>query len=771
MKYSLKKLSLILVVNCLLAGFLFGQETEKEEEEEDLIELDPFVLTEATSVGYGTNVTSGGSRLNVDLLDLSHNVIPVNHELMDDVAAFDSEDALRYIAGIGPSSTVTIGTFFVRGFPTRGKNSSFLDGLPGPQTEQETEFVERYEVIKGPAGTLYGDHSFGGLINRIYKNPLKERQTTVKFMYSTIGDTVQGSIDHSGPIDKEGKLSYRFVGVVRDGEVTQGGGAADEKENFYATLQYQSESGDTRIWGRGVRKHIKTGHETPGVFWDGAGRPSTDVTGPQISTVPVPNNEQRDETFAEFGFSNRFSGILGDWNFRFVTRYIETENNDPIADIIAIGYSFLRADGSVFGTTGTRSTPGEPEFKDFGNLYTDIKMSNAVARVSGPNLSKEWGLFADLTGRFNTGGLSHNLLIYSQWSQGRGKNEWTDVTIKEEFGGSALNANLNLANAYSIINPRTLPESNDYYDFPPGGPHSISQSSGNTRFNFGVQDNVSLYDGRLFFTGGVRYDHVNTGSSTETLTGATSGANFADNWVTKFGFVGQVIDDKVSIYYNRSETFETRFGFRLPGVPNKNLEGKINEVGVKFQLFNNSLVATASWFKLDVLNADIRIFNEETGLDENVQEGVTTSDGWEIDMAWRVNDNITFLVALTDQETVGFNNETQMKDRRQRNGQNGFRWSGVAKYTFTEGGLRGLTGGLAVVNLADRFGDTRSSFVTDGYTRADAFVTYITQNNKWRFQVNINNFTDTVGIISSIFAALGHAEDARHVKFSTAYTF
>ena len=775
MKKSLKKLGLILAVNCLLAGFLFGQETTESTEidEEEMIELDPFVLTEVTTVGYGTNVTSGGSRFNVDLLDLSHSVIPVNHELMDDVAAFDSEDALRYVAGIGPSSTVTIGTFFIRGFPTRGSNSSFLDGLPGPETEQETEFIERYEIIKGPVGTLYGDHSFGGLVNRIFKAPTKERQTTLKFLYSSIGDTVQGSVDHGGPIDKEGKFTYRFIGVVRDGEVTQGAGAADEKENFYATLQYESENGNTRMWGRGFKKHIKTGHETPGVFWDGAGRPSTDITGSSISTVPVPNNEQRDEFYAEFGFANRFSGLIGDWNFRLVTRYIESENNDPTADIIAIGYSFLRADGSVFGTTGTRSTPGEPEFADFGTAYTDIKMSNAVARVSGPGINKTWGLFTDLTGRFETGGLSHNLLIYSQFTQGRSKSSWTDVTIKEEFGGSALNANLNLDNAYSIITQNSFPlgESNDYYDFPPGGPHSISESDGNTRFNFGVQDNITLAEGRLVFSGGVRYDFGNSGGSTELLTGASSSGNKSNNWVSKFGFVGQVIDDKVSIYYNRSETFESRFGELVPGVPAKNLEGKINEVGVKLQFFDNSLLMTANWFKLDVLNAPIRIFNEETGLDESVQEGVTTSDGWEIDLAWRFNDNFTFLVALTDQETLGFNEETQDKTRRQRNGQNGFRWSGVAKYTFLEGGLRGLTTGVALVNLADRFGDTRSSFVTEGYTRADAFVSYVTKNGKLRLQVNINNFTDVVGTISSIFAALGHAEDPRHVKFSVAYTF
>jgi len=808
MKKNLQKLGAILALNFLLAGFLSGQETPVKDQQtsvddqestvedqtnapltkktptaaqeapldDELVVLDPFVLTEATSVGYGTSITSVGSRFNADLLDISHSITPVNHELMDDIGAIDGEDALRYIAGIGPASTVTTGTYVIRGFEVRSDAGSakYLDGLPGPEGEHETEFVERFEVIKGAAGTLYGEHSLGGLINRVYKNPTKERQTTLKVMYSSLGNTMQGSFDTSGSIDRERQLSYRIIGVYRDGETN--GGAADDKEALYGTIVFEPEGSSSRIWGRASYQHITLGHETATVFFDGAGRPSTDLTGSETRIIPHPNNEEHRLHYYELGYSNRLSGLMSDWNLRVVGRYDMFINDNRIPNMIPLSYQFLREDGSVYGTSGTSVRPGQPLFADFGTEYTDIKLYSHVSRVSGPTYKKNWGVFADLTGAFDTGPVTHNLLIYSQLTNTRQRGQTTNYVFKEEYGGTVVHGNYNVDNAYSIINPVYLPESMDYYE-QPGSLAWATSGSGSTRFNFGFQDNIYMLNDNLLFTLGARYDFLDAagGTRVDRDPPTTSNPKTDNNWVYKAGAVYKIVPNKVALFANYSETFQPKFGLLNEGTPAeteyKNLIGESKEVGVKLQLYENALLLTGSYFVSDLTNQPIRIFDEGLAQDIFVQDGVTTSEGWELELAWMVSPNFTFQVALTDQETNGYDSATGAKTRKQRNGQNGFRYSGVAKYTFTDDLFRGLSLGVAVVNLTDRNGDSGGSFVTEGYTKADLFATYLTKDGRWRFQVNVNNVFDVEGTISSIIASLAFAEDPRHIKISTSYRF
>lgn len=44
------------------------------------------------------------------------------------------------------------------------KNYSSLDGIP-------VEMIEKVEIIKGAAGTLYGSEAMGGVVNIITKKP------------------------------------------------------------------------------------------------------------------------------------------------------------------------------------------------------------------------------------------------------------------------------------------------------------------------------------------------------------------------------------------------------------------------------------------------------------------------------------------------------------------------------------------------------------------------------------------------------------------------
>jgi outer membrane receptor for ferrienterochelin and colicins len=63
-----------------------------------------------------------------------------------------------------------------------------LAGIPN-------SMVERIEVVKGPASTLYGSEAVGGLINVITKNPLKSPLLSLDFNSTTYGEhTLDGAV-------------------------------------------------------------------------------------------------------------------------------------------------------------------------------------------------------------------------------------------------------------------------------------------------------------------------------------------------------------------------------------------------------------------------------------------------------------------------------------------------------------------------------------------------------------------------------------------------
>lgn len=70
---------------------------------------------------------------------------------------------------------------------------------------------------KGPASTLYGQASPGGLVNYVSKRPTFEKRGEVGVEYGSY-DHVQGQFDVSGPVGDSDKFAYRLVGLARDAD-------------------------------------------------------------------------------------------------------------------------------------------------------------------------------------------------------------------------------------------------------------------------------------------------------------------------------------------------------------------------------------------------------------------------------------------------------------------------------------------------------------------------------------------------------------------------
>lgn len=126
---------------------------------------------ESTSYRATRPVTSA-TRSAVPLLDLPLAVEVVPEASLRDRGATSLKEALAYTPGVTTSTGEGIREqFVIRGFSAIA--DTYVDGMrDGGNTFRDTFNLEQVEVIKGPAGVLYGRGSAGGLINLVTKRPL-----------------------------------------------------------------------------------------------------------------------------------------------------------------------------------------------------------------------------------------------------------------------------------------------------------------------------------------------------------------------------------------------------------------------------------------------------------------------------------------------------------------------------------------------------------------------------------------------------------------------
>ncbi|MFY2509160.1 TonB-dependent receptor [Vibrio pectenicida] len=148
--------------------------------------------------GYAENMPQSGTKTDVDWLDVPQAVSVVTQTEMEDRGAVRLVDTLDGVAGV--NNTLGEGSrdqFVIRGFDAL--NDMYRDGMRDDGTLQSYRSlanIERVEVVKGPAGALYGRGSAGGIINLVTKRANGDNFTTVK---GSVGSNSQfvGQLDSS----------------------------------------------------------------------------------------------------------------------------------------------------------------------------------------------------------------------------------------------------------------------------------------------------------------------------------------------------------------------------------------------------------------------------------------------------------------------------------------------------------------------------------------------------------------------------------------------
>jgi catecholate siderophore receptor len=163
---------------------------------------------------------SASTKLTQPILDTPRTITAIPKEVIEDKGATSLRELVRTTPGLtlgtGEGGNAFGDRVFIRGFDAR--NDMYVNGVrESGVTTRETFMTEQVEVVKGPAGTLYGRGTAGGAVNIVTKQAAPNqsfREVTTTFGTDA---TKRLTADVNQVISPD--LSIRFNGLLQASDV------------------------------------------------------------------------------------------------------------------------------------------------------------------------------------------------------------------------------------------------------------------------------------------------------------------------------------------------------------------------------------------------------------------------------------------------------------------------------------------------------------------------------------------------------------------------
>ncbi|WP_298281135.1 TonB-dependent siderophore receptor [uncultured Bradyrhizobium sp.] len=647
--------------------------------------------------GYLASQSVTATKTDSPVLTTPQSISIVTKDQIEAQGAQNITEALRYTPG------VTIESFganaFFDEFKLRGFTAPrYLDGLRLPTDATtfavpriETYGLERVEVLKGPSSGLYGQSDPGGLLNMVSKRPTDTPHYEVEGSFGSF-DRFQGAFDIGGPVDKNGQVLYRIVGLGRDSN-SQTNYVQDNKLFIAPSLTWRPTSDTSFTILSQYQKVDNKGYQqyVPG----------------QVSFLPNPNGHipygrylgepgldgYHLEQFAVgYAFEHRFDNIF---QFRQNLRYTEVSND----------LASVRTEGMVTDRLVART-------------YNYVKANAA-------NVALDNQLQAD----FATGPLVHKVLAGV---------DYFDLWARTDYRTTPIAP----IDAYNPVYGAAVPSFNALPSF-------ILRDDKQSQVGAYIQDQVKLDRWTLTMSG--RQDWVSSGFNS--LAFYPPPGHYSRDDSAQTGRVGlnYLFDVGLSPYISYSTSFTPNLGADSAGRSFRPTTGEGGEVGVKFKPNGSNFMVTAAVFDIrqqDVLTADPAnpIFN--------VQTDAVRVRGFELELKGNLTRELEITAGYTHLDPrvttsiAGYAGKYMMNTARDQ----GSIWG---KYTWYDGALAGLGLGLGVRYVGETYGDNFNTFVIPSYALLDAAVSYdfayLRPDWKgWKAQVNVTNLTDHFYVASCL---------------------
>ncbi|WP_036298445.1 TonB-dependent siderophore receptor [Methylophilus sp. OH31] len=192
--------------------------------------------------GYVAKRTATATKTDTPIIETPQSISVITADQITDQKVMSIQEALRYSTGVAADQYGMDSRS--DGYAIRGMEAvQYLDGLRQINTyysetiRPDPFMMERVEVLRGPASTLYGQGGVGGIVNLVSKRPLTEARREIGVSLGNY-DFKQIQADFTGPVADSDTLFYRLVMVGKDTD-TQVDHAYQKRTLFAPSLTWK----------------------------------------------------------------------------------------------------------------------------------------------------------------------------------------------------------------------------------------------------------------------------------------------------------------------------------------------------------------------------------------------------------------------------------------------------------------------------------------------------------------------------------------------------
>lgn len=700
---------LTLAVFLLLPALVFSQADpdnntdsaarDADQEEVDTNELDRIEVIGRAQRLYRVEESSFATRTDTPLEEIPQSIQVLPRELIRDQAARQITDLYRSISGVSvfSYSGVTFRGFRQDEILYDGVRGDPFNGFAVPQLFN----IDRIEVLKGPAGAIYGSGEPGGILNYVTKKPTSY---PVRRVAVSAGDQdfFSGSVEFSGPVSEDGAWQYRV------------GAYLDREDTFRFVTELENRIADVSLRRLGDSTDITLQLTRLEQQFDGArlrGVPVND-NGRFLASRRWNHNEPTDfqdleADVAQVRIDHRFNaGTKADVTVRWYEN-VELQNyHEPI------GLLDLDQDGVV----------------DFSaRQFRDQRRDNESLSVT-----------ANLVNELQWGGITHKVLFGGDWG---------------ELTADLSNRILAPIEAGGIVPGISLRD--PVYGTTSGAAYNLEQFPASLRsleferYGLYVQDQIEL-SSRWNILAGLRWDEFDDAN-------VTAGDSFSDSGYSYRLGSTYAITPSVRLY----GVYATGFVPQSPGSqdvlaggPFDPEESRLSEIGLKTSLFSDRLAINTAVYRIireNVLQPDPSGDSGNDGVDDLIPVGEVTSEGVEIDLLgdltpnWALNFSYAYNDTRVTEATGRIRNSVGSRFVNAPEHQAGL-WT---RYDFAAINSA-IAGGFDYVDDRISFNNQR----VRAYTVFD--LSWQTRLNNWLLQANIKNLFDKTYAQSGFLERTGH---------------
>ncbi|MEN4980179.1 ferrichrome porin FhuA [Erwinia billingiae] len=498
--------------------------------------------------------------------------------------------AFNYTPGVltgNRGSSNVIDALSIRGFSETNTNQ-YLDGLK-LQGDNYSEFaidpyfLERAELLRGPASVLYGKSNPGGVVALVSKRPTTETLREVQFKMGT-DNLFSTGFDFGGAIDDAGVYSYRLTGQAWSQDAQQD----MQKEKRYTiapSFSWQPDANTNFTLLTYFQNEPQTGY----YGWlprEGTVVPITDANG-RSQKLPTDFDEgeasnkiSRNTKMIGYNFSHSFNDT---WTVRQNLRYADLRTD------------YRSIYGNGFDATNNTITRGVALSEETLNQFAVDNQAQA---------------------KFGTGDVDHTLLLGVDYQRTR----------------NDIDGNFGSASPLSALNPLY---GNDAYAL--NFPYQYLNKQEQTGLY--AQDQME-WDHWVMTLGG-RYDYAMTSALNRNGNTEIKGHDQAFTWR---GGLNYVFDNGVAPYFSYSESFIPTTGTTASGQPFDPSRAKQYEAGVKYVPKDRPIVITGAVYQLTKTK---NLTADPGNVLFSNQGGEIRSRGVELEAKAAVNANVNVTAAYT----------------------------------------------------------------------------------------------------------------------------